>query len=117
MSLNYVRDKLALAVQCLDSNEGTLQERLGEAAMSCHILVAPPQLDDAFPSVALRQRYRTWWLAMTSKTAEEDEGPLQATIDSMTDDTATVLAAEIRDVFQKVQAAYDEQLGGVQRYD
>jgi len=116
LSLNYVRDKLALAVQCLDSKEGTLQERLGEAAMSCHILVAPPQLDDAFPSAGLKARYRSWWLAMTSKTAEDDEGPLQATIDSMTDETASTLAGEIRDIFNEVDQVYVEQFGPARIY-
>lgn len=108
MSLNYVRDKLALAVKCLDDKDEdlTLQEKLGLAAMSCHILVAPPQLDDGFPSRELNKRYRNWWLAMTSKTAEEDEGTLQATIDDMSDETANALAAEIRDIFAGVDRVY-----------
>lgn len=115
LSLNYVRDKLAMAVQCLDADEGTLQERLGDAAMSCHILVAPPQLDDAFPTLALKMRYRTWWLAMTSKTAEEDEGTLQATVDAMSDETAKTLEAEIRDIFHRVDDVYAVNVLGAER--
>ena len=99
MSLDYVSEKLTNAIGSL-VGPGSIQLRLGYAAMACHTLSVPGNAND-FPSSKLRQRWLAWWSAMT-----EGPGSIEDHTMRMTDERAGELAKELFDIFVLCEQAW-----------
>ncbi|HTW72967.1 MAG TPA: hypothetical protein VME47_24030 [Acetobacteraceae bacterium] len=98
MSIDYVREKLWAAVDCLVGAE-PIRQRLADAAMSLVGLTA-----DDLPTDELKQRYSAVMDALTKHPADyEGEGSIASSTRKLTDEEADKLGYEIYSMYIKVR--------------
>ncbi len=97
MSLNYAWEKLHIAVSTLSAGTADIQTRLADAYISSVIHIEAEDL----PS-ELRKDLKAITKAITRIPAKGDEGSVRATVDTMSDDQCSQLAAEIFELHEAV---------------
>jgi DNA-binding transcriptional regulator GbsR (MarR family) len=93
MALSYVREKLGCAVDCLDVENQGIKTRLFNAFMAFHTL-----RPNYFIEIE-QQKFRDLVNELTEVESKGDEGDLQATINTMTNEKAEALAQRIRELY------------------
>lgn len=97
MSLNYAKEKLHVAVSTLSTGTADIQTRLADAYISSVIRIR----DEDLPP-DLRRDLKAITKAITRVPAKGDEGSVRATVDTMSDNQCSELAAEIFELHEAV---------------
>jgi len=105
MSLGYVSEQLAAAVITLASGAGSLNERLHNAAMSCHTLHDPHQQKAGFPP-AEYERFDRWFDELSSGPNEWLEDTHKSGSAALGASDAKRLAEELVSIYAAVHARY-----------
>lgn len=90
MSDDYVREKLALAVDALAASAAPIQTRLADAAVAMVSLNA-----DDFAGAEERALWEMTWQALTAEPPRGEEGAIVATASRLDDASAVALAKDI----------------------
>lgn len=90
MDLDYICDKLFIAIESLATGKDSIQQRLFDACFPDILLFRV----DYFPA-NLQQRWEDIKAGIIWKPAKGDEGSLQATIFAMSEDEAVSIAKKI----------------------
>jgi len=95
----YSKDKLALAVRWLATGTGSIHQRLEDAADELRAIIIEHYWHDELHAMLAAIMHD-----LTSVPAQGSEGPIYATIHSMTNEQAKELAERILDLHNAMQA-------------
>jgi len=105
MNLDYAHQKFSAAVESMAESPASIQRRIADAYIDQLHILNPDDLPDE-----IRTDWRVTVEELTAVKAAGNEGDVNATVQSMSQDAAVAIARRIVHMYDVIEARYHDQL-------